>query len=498
LIKQRINIVWFKRDLRISDHAPLYHAAEAGLPVLLIYFYEPSVIRSADSDERHWRFVQQSLSDINNYLSAYSGEIKIVHDEVITSLQKVCNAFHVNTIFSHQETGNSITYKRDIEVANFCKHNNIQWHEFPTNGIIRKLKSRKLFSKRWLQTMISQLIEVNLSKIKFVDLPTNLLPTFDITYQANNSFQPGGITAAKKYLDSFLHIRKENYNKNISKPLLSRKSCSRLSPYLAWGNLSMRQIYQATLKAIEQNGDKRNLRFFINRLHWHCHFIQKFESECRMEFENLNSGFNGIRTEINEHLLLAWKNGQTGYPLVDACMRCVAQTGYLNFRMRSMVVSFLTHHLWQPWQAGASFLAKQFLDYEPGIHYPQFQMQAGTMGVNTIRIYNPVKQSQDHDPDGDFIKMYVPELTTIPASQIHQPWMLSETEQSMYNVMIGKDYPHPIVDIIETGKFARTNLWRTKGSRSVRAENQRILKKHTKRKTEKEEPLKLNFEIKDD
>jgi deoxyribodipyrimidine photo-lyase len=498
LKKQTINIVWFKRDLRLQDHAPLQKAIESGLPVLLLYFFEQSVMQYADSDERHWRFVQESINDLNTILKQHKHSIQVIYEEVIPALGKMTDEFSIQQIFSHEETGNAITYERDIAVAGFCKQQNILWHEFPTNGIIRKLKTRKDFSKQWLQTMTAPIFEADLTKLVPVDLPNGLLKPYRVKHPANLAFQPGGIEAASKYLHSFLYHRKENYNTHISKPLLSRKSCSRLSPYLSWGNLSMKQVYQATLKAIVETGDKKNLRFFINRLHWHCHFIQKFESECRMEFENLNTGFNSIRTEVSKHLLQVWQDGQTGYPLVDACMRCVVQTGYLNFRMRSMVVSFLTHHLWQPWQAGAQFLAKQFLDYEPGIHYPQFQMQAGTMGVNTIRIYNPVKQSTDHDAEGEFIKQYVHELQHVPAKNIHEPWLLTTAEQLMYKVNIGADYPMPIVNIIETGKFSRTNLWRTKASKPVKEENQRILKKHTKRKTEKENPLQFNFKSETD
>jgi len=208
-----------------------------------------------------------------------------------------------------------------------------------------------------------------------------------------------------------------------------------------------------------------------------------------MELENLNKGFDHIRTEENIALTTAWKTANTGYPLVDACMNCVMATGYLNFRMRSMLVSFLTHHLWQPWQSGAHHLARQFLDYEPGIHYPQFQMQAGTMGVNTIRMYNPVKQSKDHDPQGIFIKKWLPSLQHVPEQFIHQPWTMTEIEQQLYQCTIGEHYPLPIVDLQASGVHARDILWSVKKSKAVQDNNKGILKKHTRRKTEKELPL---------
>lgn len=492
--KPVINIVWFKRDLRLQDHFPLMQAMDAGLPVLLIYFFEPSVMQYADSDKRHHRFAEQSITAINRTLKPYDHKIYAVHSEVIAAFEKLNNHYTIHSIFSHQETGNLVTYKRDIAVAEYCAKQNILWNEAPANGVIRRLSSRKEFTKRWLETMNADVYTPAFSKASAVNLKQDVLTLWEHEHDKHHLFQPGGFVNAEKYLHSFLYDRKSNYNKYISKPEQSRTSCSRISPYLAWGNLSMKQVYQAALKAITDTGDKRNLRSFINRLHWHCHFIQKFESECRMEFENLNKGFDTIRTQINPQLVTAWENGTTGYPLVDACMRCVKQTGYLNFRMRSMVVSFLTHHLWQPWQAGVHFLARNFLDYEPGIHYAQFQMQAGTMGVNTIRIYNPVKQSKDHDPEGVFIKRWIPELEGVPKEHIHTPWQMTTAEQLMYKVELGKQYPLPVVDIQETGKYARAELWRIKASAAVKKENKRILKIHTKRKTEKEQTLQLNFD----
>jgi deoxyribodipyrimidine photo-lyase len=487
--KQQINMVWFKRDLRLQDHKPMQKAVAAGLPILLLYIYEPSILAYPTTDERHTRFIQESITDLNTSLKKFNHTIYQIHEEVIDTLEKLSVEFEIKQIYSHQEIGNGFTFKRDKAVKKYCNVSKIIWNEYPTNAIRRGLKDRADFAQHWHTTMLTPIFEVDYTKLKSIVLPNNIVSTYNIIHKKNNAFQPGGVTFAEKYLQSFLTERKNNYSKHISKPEQSRKSCSRISPYLAWGNLSMKQVYQASLVAKKLTGDKHNIDFFTSRLHWHCHFIQKFESECRMEYQNLNAGFNDIRNHVDDNLLQAWQQGQTGYPLIDACIICVTKTGYLNFRMRSMVVSFLTHHLWQPWQAGTYFLAKQFLDYEPGIHYPQFQMQAGTMGVHTIRIYNPIKQGQDHDPDGSFVKNWLPILQHVPSEHIHQPWLMTMAEQLMYKVEIGKDYPAPIVDATIAARFARENLWKTKKTPTTKKQAVKILKKHTHRKTVQENIL---------
>ncbi len=482
-MKQDIAIVWFKRDLRFTDHEPLYVAQKQSLPILLLYCFEPSVMNYDDSDVRHWRFVYQSLQEMQLKLNDLNAQLYVFHAEASTVFQNLAEKYVIKKVFSHQEIGNKITYDRDLLIKRFCLNKGINWKEYQHNGVIRKLKSRKDWEQRWKHHMEETPKLIDDHQWYFLTLDEGFYQAIkgpelsDAISTKNKAFQPGGETNAWKYLQSFLKERYVNYSKHISKPLYSRKGCSRISPYLSYGNISMRMVYQFTMQHYVLATNKRALSNFISRLHWHCHFMQKFEDECRMEFENVNSAYNALVKPRNEVYITAWQTGQTGVPLIDACMRCVVATGYINFRMRAMVVSFFVFNLWQDWRE-LHFLARQFLDYEPGIHYPQLQMQSGVTGINTIRIYNPIKNSEEHDEEGVFIKTWIPELQHVPKDCIHEPWKMTSMEQALYQVTIGEDYPKPIVDIDATRKAASDLVWSFRKTKEVKEEGSRILKKH--------------------
>ena len=514
-------VVWFKRDLRVHDHAALAAAVRHG-PVLALHVLEPSLLGSELFDAAHGVFIDQSLAALDAALVQRGNRLLRCHAEVVPVLEALHQATGFNRLWSHEETGQRLTWDRDRAVAAWCRARGVHWTELPQNGVVRRLRNRDGWAARWGRRMAAPQVAAPGHIPGLTGWVVSMVPGLDPGRDPGRDSgrsgagsmpapgarfglpkpgaQRGGEPAALALLQDFLQARGVDYRHAMSSPLSAESACSRLSPHLAWGTVSLRTVSWAAdaraadlvaLRAVGAPIDGRwpaAVRSFQSRLRWHCHFMQKLEDAPRIEFENFSHAFDGLRPDRGEpgwreDALQAWCAGRTGFPMVDACMRALLATGWINFRMRAMLMSFAAYHLWLHWRQPALHLARQFVDFEPGIHFSQCQMQSGTTGINTMRIYSPTRQAQVQDPDGVFIRRWLPELAAVPAGFVHEPWRMPPGLQQRSGCRIDQDYPAPQVDATVAMRTARERIGAVRASPLAQVEADAVQQRHGSRRS---------------
>lgn len=477
-------ILWFKRDLRVADHPALARAAQIGAPVLPLYIVEPELWRQPDADARHYGFLRESLVDLRAQLARLGLRLVIRVGEAVDVFEALRRDHDITHLVSHEETGNGWTYARDRAVAAWARGQGVNWQELPQSGVVRRLRGRDGWADARDRFMAQPLAMAGhapmLEGVAAQPLPGAAALGLGADAPAR---QAGGRAAGLSLLDSFLTTRGQDYRRAMSSPLQGADACSRLSPHLAFGTLSLREADQAAARRAAQvrgrgDGWSGAVQSFRSRLAWRDHFIQKLEDEPALEWRCLHPAYEGLRpAQPDAARLAAWQRGETGLPFVDACMRSLIATGWLNFRMRSMLMAVASYHLWLDWRATGQHLARMFTDYEPGIHWSQVQMQSGTTGINTIRIYNPVKQGLDQDPTGAFTRTWLPELADVPDALLQEPWRWDGASRLRY--------PAPVVDVKAAAALARDRVWAVRQGDGFRAQAARVVRKHASRKDAK-------------
>jgi deoxyribodipyrimidine photo-lyase len=503
-----LRIVWFKRDLRVVDHAPLARAAEGGHPVLPLWIAEPSLLRSPDASARHLGFTRECLAELDAALAALGSRLWTARGEACAVLVGVHRRFGDFELLSHEETGNAASHARDRAVAAWLRGRGLRWTQSPSNGVVRRLDDRDRWSAAWMARMQAEPWPAPVSlrpppedgqgqaqghdqgpgqgpghapaPRHGIDIDVDIAPRPGLAAVPDPAMfypdepdaplrQRGGRAAAIDCLQRFLDAPLARYRAGMASPLTAPDDCSRLSPHLALGTVSVRELVRATWAVRRGETDparRAGLKSFESRLHWHCHFIQKLESEPAIESRNPHRGFDGLRNEgpldaAERARLAAWRDGRTGWPIVDACMRMLDATGWLNFRMRAMLVSVAAYPLWLHWVEPGRVLARRFVDYEPGIHWPQLHMQAGVTGINATRVYSPARQQADQDPEGRFVRAWIPELGTA-------------------------DYPPPIVDWATAAREARDRVWAVRRAPGAQRVAQQVWSRHGSRHPQRE------------
>ncbi|UZO80095.1 deoxyribodipyrimidine photo-lyase [Aquimarina sp. ERC-38] len=491
-------VYWIKRDFRIFDNIALTHALEAFDQVIPIYIIEPSFLEAPDTSLLHTYAITTALTDLVTNYKKRDGEIIIYKGEVVDIFKEVHKHVPFNAIYAHEEIGTNRTYKRDIAVREWSDSIGTSFKEFAQTAVFRNFYDRDKRHTLWKEFTNEELLPIpsTLHKCKVpseikkfsctdyqkeLDAPksTTLRDTLDY-----DQIQKVSESNAEKDLTSFLYERGIAYRGGISSPLTAFTAGSRTSVHMAWGTMTGRTIYQRTqnrmdeLLELKEKGDpdagkwRMSLRSFMSRLHWRDHFIQRLETDPQMEFQALNVAYEDLFYENDPAHYQAWITGTTGFPMIDACIRCLYQTGFLNFRMRALLTSFACHTLHISWKLINYPMAQLYTDYEPGIHISQLQMQASVVGINTVRIYSPTKQIIDQDPEAVFIKKFVPELRPFSAEEI-----IAHTDTPL------GDYPAQIVDWKTASTEMRTRIYAVRKQEGYREIAAKVYEKHGSRRS---------------
>lgn len=482
-------VVWHRNDLRLRDNKALSEAGKEALPV---YIFDPEWLENDLVSDTRIEFVLECIKDINRQYQVKNSRISLLNGDPIEELEKL------------KEKGHEIYFNKDSNHfrQKMEKKAREKFQGFSGDGVVRNKPGTR---KKW---------DNNADKY-FRSKPPGIPETFEDNPMENQAsldeirerhdirpekkkFGPGGSEEAGKRLQKFLD-KIEKYPSSISSPIKAEKNTSHLSPYIRYGCITRRQAYRHAKWRSKDSEQTQRYKMFIDRLFWHLNFSQKIEDNPDLFKESVNPVFRDLHKEKrDEEKIKAWKEGKTGYPLVDASMRALVETGWINFRMRAMCATFFSYILKQWWKEGADFFYKHLIDADVAINYYQWQMHSGLIGVHKHRIYNPTKQVKENDPRGEFIKKYVPELRSLNAEQIVKPWEMSEEEQRKTGIEIGKNYPEPIVDHKAEARKARKffkakkgkayaafkddELWR-KASLSPRHDREKILEKASEQKS---------------
>ena len=475
-------LIWFKRDLRIQDHPALALGAALGR-VLPLYIVEPDLWAQPDLSARQWDFIAESLGQLRSDLAARGAPLIVRCGPAVEVMARLCRQHQITRILSHEETGNAFTYARDRAMADWAGASGVEWSELPQSGVIRRLAQRGGWQGRRDAFMRAPQIELpeRLGAVPQVEPgPIPGARALRLAPDPCAHRQGGGRRAAEDLLGSFLTKRGQPYRAAMSSPLTAERHCTRLSPHIALGTLGLREVVQAVRARQDTQPGAAwagSLTSLQSRLAWRDHFIQKLEDQPSIETLCLDPRAEDLRPRLADSArLAAWEKGETGLPFVDACLRYLAATGWLNFRMRAMVMATASYHLWLDWRSTGMILARRFTDYEPGIHWPQVQMQSGTTAINTPRIYNPVKQGLDQDPTGAFTRRWCPELAPVPDMHLQSPWRWTG-----FASIADRRYPSPIVDPVTAQSEARDKVWALRCEPGHKALAQTIAARHASR-----------------
>ncbi len=448
-------IVLFRRDLRTADNPALSEAAKTGAPLICLYVEEDKAARALGGASKWW--LHHSLTALDADLKALGSRLCVKRGDAADIILKLVTAHSASHVFWNRRYGKD-GIERDKALKTALQEQGVAAESFKANLLTEPWTVKtgggdyyKVFTPYWktvrntwqpqppLPAPTSLVpFEANVSGIEIADL--DLLPTApDWGSKMAPHWSPGS-AGAKRALEEFLDGPVDTYKTDRDRP--DRRGTSRLSPHLAFGEISPLQIWDRT-QARTENGDK-----FLSEIGWREFSYTLLFYNPDLATENFKSDFDAFEWSGSDSALKRWQEGQTGYPFVDAGMRELWATGWQHNRVRMVTASFLIKHLLIDWRAGEDWFWDTLLDADPASNAAGWQWVAGS-GADAspyFRIFNPITQGQKFDPKGDYVRKWVPELRKLPDKYIHCPWDAPKDVLKTAGVSLGSTYPSPIVE----------------------------------------------------
>jgi deoxyribodipyrimidine photo-lyase len=454
----RHTLVWFRRDLRDFDHAALYHALKSSQLVYCIFIFDTEILdKLGNKEDRRVEFIWESVRELKNALQKRGGDLIVKYGNARELIPQTAIALNIQAVYTNHDYEPHAVERDRIVEEQLLKHN-IEFHHFKDQVIFEKDEVLSLSNNPY--SVFTPYKNAHLKKLNDFYLkpypvdryfqhlakvsPSPLLSLESMGFTRTNLSAiklPTGMTGGAQLLADF-EDRMDAYKDARNYP--SVKGVSYLSVHLRFGTVSVRHLARQAV-----NRASAGAQTWLNELIWRDFYFQILHHNPHIALgKSFKAAFNDLPFPNNQTLFNAWCTGQTGYPLIDAAMQQINQTGFMHNRLRMVVASFLVKDLLIDWRWGERYFAEHLIDFDLSANNGGWQWAAST-GCDAqpwFRIFNPVTQSERFDPSGKFIRKYLPELTHCSDKEIHAPWQIMSHRQQSIGVVIGQHYPAPIVE----------------------------------------------------
>jgi deoxyribodipyrimidine photo-lyase len=466
-------LVWFRRDLRNFDHAALHHALQRAQSVHCAFIFDKDILdplRADGTQDRRVAFIHASLAELDAALRAQGGGLIVRHARAVDEIPKLAAELGVDAVFTNHDY-EPAAVARDAAVASALAAGGREWLTFKDQVVREKDEVLTLAGKSftvftpyknaWLKGFQLPSGGLDLSLLpnhecrpqpgQLQASPTDALPPlaqlgFDAVDLAALKI-PTGMSGAQALLDDFLP-RMARYGSTRDYP--SVKGPSYLSVHLRFGTTSIRALARHAMQAIQSGTGGEGAAVWLSELVWRDFYFMILHHNPHVVGGAFKREYDRIAWEEGaaaDAAFAAWCEGRTGYPLVDAAMLQLNQTGYMHNRLRMVTACFLIKDLGIDWRRGEAYFARHLNDFDLAANNGgwQWASSSGCDAQPYFRIFNPVTQSEKFDPEGRFIKRYLPQLAKLDAKHVHAPWLAPDMSLQMAGVTLGANYPRPVV-----------------------------------------------------